>query len=218
MKYAVLSVIALALAGCIEERPLQSTAVNDACTPSLPATYDAEIPNDGSHDKELLARAILAYTNAERCRADVAPLQYDGNAFRAAQSHSDDMARLDFFDHQSPVPGREQLIDRVSATGARFLRARENILTGFYVDYTSGVEYRTLDEANCEFTYGGRTGLIPRHTYATLARSAVASWEQSDGHRRNMLADDVTRHGAGITPTGKTQLCGEFTATQVLLQ
>ncbi|MEL6124849.1 MAG: CAP domain-containing protein [Pseudomonadota bacterium] len=217
MKHVVLMLTALALAGCIEDRPLPEPEA-DACSPTLSAAYNAEIPNDGSHDVELLAEALLAYTNAERCRAGVGELAFDDSALEAAQSHSEDMARLGFFDHQSPVDGRRTLLDRVNQTGATYALARENILTGFFVDYRSGVEYRTIDEARCEFTYGGATGLIPRHTYATLARSTVASWKGSDGHRRNMLAEDVRRHGAGIAPTGDEELCGKFTATQVLLQ
>lgn len=49
---------------------------------------------------------------------------------RAARGHSDDMARLGFFDHFSPVPGKRSPADRVAAEGYGFISCSENIHMG----------------------------------------------------------------------------------------
>lgn len=46
----------------------------------------------------------------------------------AARDHSDDMARLSFFDHSSPVPGKRSFADRASRFGTS--ASSENIATG----------------------------------------------------------------------------------------
>jgi len=48
----------------------------------------------------------------------------------AARGHSEDMARLGFFDHFSPVPGKRSPSDRVQAAGYPMMGASENIHMG----------------------------------------------------------------------------------------
>jgi uncharacterized protein YkwD len=66
--------------------------------------------------------------NEHRVLAGCRPLAWDEAAARAAQGHSDDMARRGYFDDVTPE-GRS-VGDRVRAAGARFVAVAENIASG----------------------------------------------------------------------------------------
>lgn len=55
-------------------------------------------------------------------------LRIDPKLGDAARDHSDDMVRLSFFDHSSPVPGKRSFADRASRFGTS--ASSENIATG----------------------------------------------------------------------------------------
>jgi uncharacterized protein YkwD len=66
--------------------------------------------------------------NEHRVRAGCPALVWDAAAARAAQSHSGDMARRDYFSHNSPegrTPG-----DRLRLAGASWRAVAENIANG----------------------------------------------------------------------------------------
>jgi uncharacterized protein YkwD len=48
----------------------------------------------------------------------------------AARGHSEDMSRLGFFAHESPVPGKRSPSDRIKLTGYEFMGCSENIHQG----------------------------------------------------------------------------------------
>lgn len=56
-------------------------------------------------------------TNDYRVLMGRAALALDGRLVQSARGHADDMLRLDFFDHASPVPGKETVSQRIAATG-----------------------------------------------------------------------------------------------------
>ncbi|MFF4366892.1 sigma-70 family RNA polymerase sigma factor [Streptomyces sp. NPDC001594] len=71
---------------------------------------------------------VIALVNSERAAAGCGPLKEDAQLDRAAQGHSDDMARRGFFDHTNPDgagPG-----DRTTAAGYRWSTYGENIARG----------------------------------------------------------------------------------------
>ncbi|MEU3912918.1 sigma-70 family RNA polymerase sigma factor [Streptomyces sp. NPDC029721] len=71
---------------------------------------------------------VIALVNSERAAAGCGPLKEDAQLDRAAQGHSDDMARRGFFDHTNPDgadPG-----DRTTAAGYRWSTYGENIAKG----------------------------------------------------------------------------------------
>ncbi|HYH80218.1 MAG TPA: CAP domain-containing protein [Longimicrobium sp.] len=71
-----------------------------------------------------VARLVNAHRERIGCRA----LAWDEAAARAAQAHSDDMARRDYFSHTSPEGGG--LGSRLRAQGASYRMAAENIAAG----------------------------------------------------------------------------------------
>lgn len=70
----------------------------------------------------------MALVNSERAAGGCGPLKEDAQLRSAAQGHSDDMAKRDFFSHTSPDgtdPGQ-----RTTAAGYRWSTYGENIAKG----------------------------------------------------------------------------------------
>ncbi|WP_309115424.1 CAP domain-containing protein [Saccharothrix sp.] len=74
------------------------------------------------------ADRVVELVNAERAGAGCGAVKVDGRAQSAAQSHADDMAARDYYDHVSPE-GRDAG-DRLDAAGYPWRRVAENIHKG----------------------------------------------------------------------------------------
>ncbi|MGB0497300.1 MAG: CAP domain-containing protein [Rubricella sp.] len=203
------------LAGCVDNTIPEREVVSDACTATLPQAYAAQVPNDGSHDPALVSGALTAIVNEERCRAGLAPVSDNPALAALADSQAERIAATGIANHGG---GNDSLAARLRAANIPFSDARENLLTGFFVEYIAGTEYRIVDEENCVFTYGNASGFLPRHSYESLARESVRDWLASDGHRGNMLAPGMTAHGGGMAPTAETALCGGLAMVQILIR
>lgn len=89
---------------------------------STPPKKPAPAPPSGA------AAQVIALVNAERSKAGCGPLKEDAQLRNAAQGHSDDMARRNFFAHTNPDgadPGK-----RTTAAGYRWSTYGENIAKG----------------------------------------------------------------------------------------
>jgi uncharacterized protein YkwD len=75
-----------------------------------------------------LENQVVRLTNAERAKGGCDPLSHDARLRRAASGHSADMARKNYFDHDSP-DGRD-MTDRIRATGFSGSAWAENIAKG----------------------------------------------------------------------------------------
>lgn len=99
--------------------PQKSRSSAPAPKPSAPAPAPAP-PG--------VAGQVVALVNKERATAGCGPLKEDPQLRAAAQGHSDDMAKRDFFSHTSPDgadPGK-----RTTAAGYRWSTYGENIAKG----------------------------------------------------------------------------------------
>jgi hypothetical protein len=74
-----------------------------------------------------LEEGIHQAINRRRARDGLRPLASDPALVLAAREHSASMARLRFFAHGSPVPGRENPTLRAAAAGAEFVEVGENL-------------------------------------------------------------------------------------------
>ena len=74
-----------------------------------------------------VSQGVLS-TNQLRFLCGLAPLRIDAELSRAAWGHSDDMRRLDFFSHVSPVEGKKTFADRAKQAGTT--ASGENIYAG----------------------------------------------------------------------------------------
>ena len=80
---------------------------------------------------------MLRRINAIRRSEGLGGLRMDERLNRAAQLHSDDMVKRDFFDHESPDGAR--MTDRAEAFGYRWRRLLENIAAG-QRDFAAAIE------------------------------------------------------------------------------
>jgi uncharacterized protein YkwD len=72
-----------------------------------------------------LERQAFDLINSERARNGLSPLAWDGELCRVARGHSENMGRLNFFDHEGP--DGTNLLNRVTARGIMWRSLGENI-------------------------------------------------------------------------------------------
>ena len=184
-----------------------------ACPRALPAGAGKAVPAQGI-DQRLLNAAVLAEVNFHRCRHGRPALAPARQLTEAARGHSRWMAATGQLSHRSTLPGRQSARQRLTTPGVRFRAFAENIAMVHRMQ-VDGVRVQILDRARCHFAVAGRR--VPPHSYASLARSVVALWMASSGHRRNILNRRVAMAGtaAAFDPGGR--YCGRYWLTQDFL-
>lgn len=75
-------------------------------------------------------KAFATILNKERCIMGMIPLRLEEKLSDATRGHSEDMARLGFFAHKSPVEGKKTPWDRAKLAGFEGSGAGENIFMG----------------------------------------------------------------------------------------
>jgi uncharacterized protein YkwD len=116
-----------------------------------------------------IREAVLCLVNRERARAGVAPLVVDRQLQAAAQGHSADMVRHDYFEHVSPQG--QTPVDRIRSTGY-IARAKAGFAVGENI------------------AWGTESLATPQEI--------VASWMASAGHRANILDPVYRETGVGM--------------------
>lgn len=87
---------------------------------------ELDLPQDLQLQADPQAEAqMLALLNEERTAAGLRPLTVDPRLVPVARAHSEEMFRLRYFGHQSPVTGSP--FDRLERAGIRYSRAGENL-------------------------------------------------------------------------------------------
>lgn len=182
-----------------------------SAAPRLPEKFDRSIVG-GALDVALFDEAVTIYANAVRRQHGRRALKRDDRLFRAAAGHARNMAELRTHSHRLPVAGQARLAHRMERNGVRYRTAAENIGMEKVLRLL-GRPIATTAEG-CAFTYADTGGHVPAHTYASLARSAVARWMASPKHRASLLSPDFKRigHGVAIDPGGSA--CGDVYLVQ----
>jgi hypothetical protein len=121
------------------------------------------------------AALVVELTNAFRGAHQRAPLEVDAALAQAAQRFAEHMAAEDRYGHEAD--GRAPA-ERARAAGYAFCAIAENI--GFQFS-TSGFAAEQL------------------------ARRLMEGWEQSPGHRRNLLLPHIVHIGVGVARSARTQ-------------
>jgi len=120
----------------------------------------------------LLDAALFFRTNEERIKNNLPQFNFSIALEKAALGHSIDMVQKNFYSHNSPVPGSQNMTDRLKRVGVDYRTCAENI-------------YNFFDEDP---------------TYWSLASKLVEGWMNSSGHRSNILNPNLTYLGCGAWP------------------
>ena len=142
-----------------------------ACSPSVPPLSGprrGEAAPGPSDADQSLAYDILRWAQVERLRAGVPPLVWSEKLALAARRHSEEMVRLHYFAHDSPVAEHRTVMMRAKLAGldGSSLFVGENLAKGNW----------------------------PRER----ARRLVEAWMRSPGHRANLLRAEFQHTGIGL--------------------
>jgi uncharacterized protein YkwD len=145
-------------------------------------------------------------TNEERLTRSLRPLSYDLVLASIAQGHSEDMAQLDYFDHDN-LRGQAPS-DRAGQAG---YRCRKDY--GSY--YTEGIAENIFQTWLFSSYTTSLSGLVVSRNYMTMeeiASQVVNGWTNSPGHRANILNTTYDREGIGIAVSseGKVYVTQNF--------
>ena len=116
----------------------------------------------------VVGQATLCLLNQERAAYGVGALVENATLSSASAGYSQRMVAQGFFDHESPDGGT--LVDRL--TGAGYLGDDDPWVVGENIGWGQGA--------------------------LATARSMVAAWMDSPGHRANLLSGDFTEIGLGL--------------------
>ncbi|MFG1685590.1 CAP domain-containing protein [Nonomuraea sp. NPDC049269] len=112
----------------------RSNAVRLTCVTPAPTARKTETPSTPERKASVtsvgtaLENEVVRLTNAERAKGGCDPLKHDARLRKAAFGHSADMAKKDYFDHDSQ-DGRD-MVDRMRAAGFTGSAWAENIAMG----------------------------------------------------------------------------------------
>ncbi|HEY6780470.1 MAG TPA: CAP domain-containing protein [Thermoleophilaceae bacterium] len=141
-----------------------------ACAPvaaaQKPCPSASAVPAELS--KRAVVRSTLCLLNAERDKQGAPPLRLNSRLAKAALGHARDMARKDYFAHDSQSGAN--FVDRIKRTG-----------------YLNGVGTWTVGE-NIAWATGS----------AASPRAIVQAWMHSAGHRANILSGAFHEIGIGV--------------------
>lgn len=156
--------LALVLAGCAV------AACSGPPPPPAPAAAPPPAAARGASDERA---EVARLVNAHRARIGCDALAWDSAAARAAQAHSEDMARRGYFAHRSPEG--QGAGERVRAAGGTWRAVAENIAQGqptaeVVVQGWLGSAGHRANIENCVYTrHGvGHAGNLWTHVFYAL--------------------------------------------------
>lgn len=150
--------------------------------PATTAPDKGQTSSEGGY--QTLMAEVVRFSNEERKTHGAAAVVPDKSLEKAAAGHSEEMARLNYFEHTSPTPGRETPDTRIRLAGANARKTGENL------------------------------ALLSPQPESVLAREVVTGWMNSPGHRANLLDPDFTHIGIGVArgPDGRYYITQNFCA------
>lgn len=150
-----------------------------------------------------LERKIHALINAERRKRGLAPLDWDEALARVARGHSRDMAKRNFFSHNSPE-GHDFSFRYAAGNYKCGVRVGSVIYTGAENIFQNNL-YDSVTTVNGREYFGW-------NSEEEIAETTVGGWMKSTGHRKNILTPHWGREGIGVavTPDGKVYITQNF--------
>jgi uncharacterized protein YkwD len=152
---------------------------------------------DLNNPDTLRLNAIIYYlTNEIRKKHRLNLLVYEPLLEKSATIHSENMVKLQFFDHINPKSKKFRTPDdRARYVGVNNPFLAENIIESFVLQYTAGKDVYPDDKGVFRYKPGGKP--ITAHTYLSLGQSILNDWMNSPGHRSNILSKKALQLGCG---------------------
>lgn len=145
----------------------------------------------------LLNAAVFYETNRWRTYKGRQALKHSPALEKAAQGHSKDMVKYNFYSHSSRLRSKRTLKKRLAKVGIHNAYIAENIARVFGIEYKSGYPIYMPHQNGGYFSYRLKGKPIKNHTYIGLAKGVVRAWMNSPGHRENILNSKYKYMGAG---------------------
>lgn len=123
-----------------------------------------------SMDYRFLSACIFYATNIERKRYNKSLFIYSKSLEEAAQNHSMNMVKYNFYSHTSKVKGQKTMVDRLKLVGIENAYMAENIYDFF----------------------------LENPSYWSMAKGLVDGWMKSKGHKANILDKNQKYLGCGV--------------------
>ena len=149
---------------------------------------------------DLLADCIIFQTNGARRKHSLKECRADGKLTAAAAAHSREMAKLQYFSHESPVKKNKTLDHRLKNAGI-FLPGTtfgENLGVDFILALSEVPYYTETHRGRIHYYDFHTKKKIKAQTYRDFAVNMVKNWLASPGHRANLLNGKYTKIGIGI--------------------
>jgi uncharacterized protein YkwD len=159
--------------GCRDETCSQGYWQLQHAKPTIKVS-DVDVAQAQEKPENVIAQNTFTSSNDARAtEAQLDALTWDSALADVARKHSEDMARRNFFSHTNP--DRCDFACRAGNDAYQFSSLRENL---YMVTSPHGI-----DET-------------------TVGQDSVVWWLDSPGHRANLLADDITHTGVGVSIVG----------------
>ncbi len=179
--------------------------VSSCAAPSLPgpdrlAQPKKNMPRFSTVDME---QQIHVLVNKERQKSGLSPVKWDDALARIARKHSADMARRNYFSHNSPEG--HDFSYRYNAEGyACGIRVEQRIYQGAENLFQNNLYDRAV--------HSGNTTRYDWNSMKKIAESTVRGWMNSPGHKKNILTPAWRNEGVGviIAPDDKVYITENF--------
>jgi uncharacterized protein YkwD len=154
-------------------------------------------------DRTLLEQTLIYFTNQERLKHSLKNCSYEVKLWEAARAHSEEMNRLDYFAHESPVRKNRLLDDRMKNAGmwttTKSIFFGENIGVDYFLAISGVPFYERKTNGRTLYLDSRTDDPIGYQTYWEFAQKMVKNWMDSPGHRKNILKKEFDRIGIGAS-------------------
>jgi uncharacterized protein YkwD len=150
-------------------------------------------------NRELLEETLIRFTNRVRKEHRLVLFRPDSSLQMTARKHSEEMARMNYFSHRSPVSANQTMEQRFENSGIilRNVMLGENIGVDYFLDIAGKPYYKETRNGKIVCIDAKTEEPIPFQTYESFSRQMVSQWMKSPGHRENILNRNFNRIGLG---------------------
>jgi uncharacterized protein YkwD len=151
-------------------------------------------------DLNLIEASIFHWTNRQRNLNHLPLFGHSSRLSQSARQHSQEMVRLQYISHTSPVESHRTLKDRLRLVGfpVNEVTIAENIAMQPAREFGSG-KYQVQRDGNGREIIVDVEGnrVLDYCTYLELGEVTVRDWMKSPGHRANILQPALNYLGCG---------------------